>query len=439
MSGDSNQILILHTDDNFQTKLRDMRSRLANFASFSPFNEESKDSFQKVLQIVNDVINIGDEAVARYTQEFDKVTLLPGQFRVEREQLAKAHKEIDKTLLASIRGAITNVKKFQNSILDTRLIKSEPSDEQPATIKYRPIKRVGIYIPGGSAPLGSTVIMTVVPALVAAVEQIVVVSPPRHNGGIDPVTLAVCWELGIDEVYRIGGAQAIAALVAEKTSIPKVDKIVGPGNRWVQTAKLLISGLAGIDCIAGPSEVLIIADENSNPNWVAIDMLAQVEHNPGVAFLFTDSLELAEKVLKQLKQQTPHFAGISNSINIAVFKNMDDAIAAANEFAPEHCQIQCGQQSQQVADKIENAGAIFIGDYTPVAIGDYWAGPSHTLPTGTASRFASGLNVYDFIKSTSIIQYAKEDLANSADDIIRLAKAEKLNWHAESIKIRTKN
>jgi histidinol dehydrogenase len=287
--------------------------------------------------------------------------------------------------------------------------------------------------------------MTAVPAQVAGVKEIVVVSPPRYNKDIHPVTLAVCCELGLKEVYRVGGAQAVAVLASEKT-ILKVDKIVGPGNVWVQTAKRTVFGQVGIDSIAGPSEVLVIANDKANPAWVAADMLSQAEHDPGSAMLFTDSKEFGDKVLDELRKQVKQLDRAERASEclkkfsgIAVFENMDDVIKWSNYFAVEHLQIQCGAKSGEIADRIENAGAIFIGDYSPVAVGDYWAGPSHTLPTGGSARFSSALSANDFIKSTSIIEYDKKKLAESADDIIRLAEAEGLDAHAKSVRIRQKD
>ncbi len=336
----------------------------------------------------------------------------------------------------SLRQAITNVKKYQNEIFI--------GNKKYTGIKYTPIKRIGICVPGASAPLPSTVIMTAVPAQVAGVKEIAVVSPPRHNGSIHPTILATCYELKITEVYRIGGAQAVAALAFGTNNIKKVHKIVGPGNTWVQFAKRELFGmLIDIDSIAGPSEVLIIANNKANPAWIAADMLSQAEHAPGSAVLFTDSKEFAQNVLNELKKQIKELSRSEETIEclkkycgIVVFENINDAIEWANEFASEHLQIQCGDQSREIADKIENAGAIFIGGYSPVAVGDYWAGPSHTLPTGMTAKFFSPLSANDFIKSTSIIEYDKEQLAESAADIIRLAEAEGLDAHAKSVKIR---
>ncbi len=377
-----------------------------------------------------------DKAIAKLTKKFDGgVELTPKRFQVSKEDLEKAHKEIDTGLLASLRKAIENVRKYQTEIFIGNF-------KHPG-IKYTPIRRVGICVPGASAPLPSTVIMTAVPAQVAGVKEIVVVSPPRYNGDIHPVTLAVCYELGIDEVYRIGGAQAVMALAKGTKTILNVDKIVGPGNQWVQMAKRKVFGLVGIDSIAGPSEVLIIANDDANPAWVAADMLSQAEHYPGSAILFTDSQDLAKKVLSELKRQVEQLSRAKETKEclkklsaIIVFDDMSDVVDWANLLAAEHLEVQCGSESKKIADQIKNAGAIFIGDYSPVAVGDYWAGPSHTLPTARGARYASALTSNDFIKSTSIIEYDKEKLAESADDIIRLAEAEGLDAHAKSIKIR---
>jgi len=285
--------------------------------------------------------------------------------------------------------------------------------------------------------------MTAVPAQVAGVNEIVVVSPPKHKGSIHPLTLAVCHELKIDEVYRIGGAQAVAALACGTDTIRKVDKIVGPGNQWVQMAKREVFGPVDIDSIAGPSEVLIIANAQANAAWVAADMLSQAEHAPGSAVVFTDSPHFAAKVLDELKKQVEELDRSADTKQcllkyggIVVFDDMAKIVKWANDFAPEHLEIQCGNQSKKIAGQIENAGAIFIGDYSPVAVGDYWAGPSHTLPTGGSARFFSALSANDFIKATSIIEYDRKKLAESANDIIRLAEAEGLDAHAKSIRIR---
>lgn len=436
MSDELDKILISSSSPDWHARLREIHTAVKRATYFEDGSEEDN-QLNEILRRVREHRG-ADSAIIDYTNKFDKVQLTPEEFRVSKNELEKAHKEVDRNLLSSLRQAIENVRKYQKEIFIGNF-------KHPG-IRYTPIKRVGICVPGASAPLPSTVIMTAVPAQVAGVKEIVVVSPPRYKGSIHPMILAVCEELGIDEVYRIGGAQAVAALAFGTQRITPVDKIVGPGNQWVQMAKRKVFGFVDIDSIAGPSEVLIIANDRANPAWVAADMLSQAEHAPGSAVVFTDSQELGKKVLDKLKKQVEQLSRAKETIKclekyggIVAFENMDEVVAQANFFAAEHLQIQCGEQSREIADRIENAGAIFIGDYSPVAVGDYWAGPSHTLPTGMTAKFFSALSANDFIKSTTIIEYDKEKLARSAEDIIRLAEIEGLDAHAKSIEIRQKN
>jgi histidinol dehydrogenase len=428
------QILIFSSQRDFRKKWESLRHGLQLDVMFRSVGEERA----QLCNILNDIANRKDKdsAVAEYTQRFDDVALTPGQFRISGAELANAHAATDASLLKSIRRAIENVRTYQTEIFIGN--RTHPG------IRYTPIRRVGICVPGASAPLPSTVIMTAVPAQVAGVKEIVVVSPPRHKGSIHPVILAVCHELGITEVYRVGGVQAVAALAFGTAAFgPRVDKIVGPGNRWVQAAKKEVFGLVGIDSLAGPSEVLIVANDQANPAWVAADMLSQAEHNPGSAIALTDSRECAYRTLAELERQVLELGRSSETLEclkkysgIVVFDTMDEVIDAANDFASEHLEVQCGSQSRRIAERITNAGAIFIGPYSPVAVGDYWAGPSHTLPTGMTARFSSALTSNDFIKSISLIEYSAEQLAAAADDIIRLAEVEGLDAHARSVKIR---
>jgi histidinol dehydrogenase len=430
------KILISYTSANFERILSNFRTKICGKATFNPRSPEGI----KVAQIIENVWDQGDKAVADYTYQFDKVKLSPSQFRISSNELKKAHQQIDKKLLSSIRKAIANVKKYQKEIF----IGLAKNISGPAGIRYTALKRVGICVPGASAPLPSTVIMTAVPAQVAGVKEIVVVSPPRYKGSIHPTILATCYELGITEVYRIAGVQAVAALALGTKTIKPVDMIAGPGNQWVSTAKKMVYGQVKIDSIAGPSEVLIIADKTANPAYIAADMLSQAEHAPaGGAVLFTDSKTLANNVIVKLNEQLELLPRKTQTLDIlkkfslvAVFKSIVDCACWANKFATEHLEIQCGKKSRQIASKIENAGAIFIGEYSPVAVGDYWAGPSHTLPTGGCARFSSALTSNDFVKSISIIEYDRRKLKKSADDIIRLAQAEGLDAHAKSVKIR---
>ena len=435
MQSTFSKILIAETEADRQQKLENLHRRLVESTYFEAGDEKNT----QLLNIIESVRKRGDSALKELTEKYDGVLLQPENFRITKAELQNAHAAIDKKLLKSIRQSIKNVEKYQKKIFIGR----KRNVSGPAGIRYTPIKRAGLCVPGASAPLPSTVIMTAVPAIVAGVKEIAVVSPPRYKGSINPVILAVCEELGIEEVYRIGGAQAIAALAFGTQTIKPVNKLVGPGNQWTQMAKRAVFGRVDIDSIAGPSEVLIIANEKANPAWVAADMLSQAEHSPGSALLFTDSRNLAGNVLKELENQVGKLGRAKETIKcledfcrIVVFKNLEECIEQANSFAAEHLQIQCGKISRDVAKKIEDAGAIFIGEYTPVAVGDYWAGPSHTLPTGGTAKFFSALTANDFIKSISIIEYDKKRLLESAEDIIQLAQTEGLDAHARSIQIR---
>ncbi len=428
------KILISSSQPDFEKRIGKLRSNLILSAQFAVYGSSES---RQVIKILRDVAERGDHAVAEYTEKFDGVKLTPEQFRIPKTETKKAYLEIDKNTLTSLRQAIDNVRNYQTEIFIGNF-------EHPG-IKYTPIKRIGICVPGASAPLPSTVIMTAVPAQVAGVKEIVIVSPPRHNESIHPVTLAVCHELEVDEVYKIGGAQAVGALAAGTETIGKVDKIVGPGNKWVQSAKKEVcANYVGIDSIAGPSEVLIIANEDANPAWIAADMLSQAEHaEDSSAIVVTDSQQLAKETLAELKKQVKKLqrsAAAKESLQkfgaIVVAENIEKVVEMADEFACEHLEIQCGDKSREIAGRINNAGAIFIGSYTPVAVGDYWAGPSHTLPTGMRAKFASALTSNDFIKSTSIIEYDNDQLAQCADDIVRLAEVEGLDAHARSVRIR---
>jgi histidinol dehydrogenase len=432
------KLLILSSEPDFQSRLGALRRDMLMAARFAGHDSEQS---RTVARILDDVTQRGDDAIAEYTKKFDNVELGPDQFRVSDEDMSAAHAAVDTALLDAIRQSIDNVRRYQSKIF----VGSQSQFSEGTGIKYTPIRRVGVCVPGASAPLPSTVIMTVVPAQVADVKEIAVVSPPRHEGSIHPVILAVCHELGVREVYRIGGVQAVGALAYGTTSVPKVDMIVGPGNSWVQAAKKQVAGdTVGIDSIAGPSEVFIIASAEANPAWVAADMLSQAEHAAdSSAVVATDSESLARAILQQLSEQLaalPRADDARQSLlrfsKIIVVESIDEAITLADEFASEHLEIQCGPRSRAVAEKITNAGAIFIGPHTPVAVGDYWAGPSHTLPTGSRARFSSAVTSNDFVKSISLVEYSAEQLAASADDIIRLAQVEGLDAHARSVQIR---
>jgi len=441
MSQELDEILISSSEPNFREWLGEFRKRMMHQAGIAGYGGEET---VKVVEIIRTVASEGDKAVAAYTEKFDAVKLSPGQFRISDESLREAHGRLETDepeLMRSIRKAIDNVRRYQRKIFT-----GSGSEFSGGTgLRYMPLRRVGVCVPGASAPLPSTVIMTAVPAQVAGVREIVVVSPPRFEGTIHPVIQAVCCELGLDEVYRIGGSQAVAVLALGTETVGKVDKIVGPGNRWVQIAKKLVAGdHVGIDLFAGPSEVLVIANEQAEPAWVAADMLSQAEHAAdSSAIVLVDSEETAKQILAKLKKQAAELdradaakESLKKFGAIIVVKDMTEAIEYANEFASEHVEIQCGDNSRKIAEQIRNAGAIFIGRYTPVAVGDYWAGPSHTLPTGGRAVFSSALTSNDFVKSTSIIEYSEKTLAKCAEDIVRLAEVEGLHAHARSVKIR---
>jgi len=438
MSDSLQDILLVSSEDGFEARLGELRRTMLSAARLAGY--DSKEN-QTVTTILREVAERGDAAVARYTEKFDGVTLATGEFRVAREAMKEAHSQLDTNLLEALRKAIRNVRDYQQKIF----IGNQQQFSQGTGIRYTPIRRVGICVPGAAAPLPSTVIMTVVPAQVAGVKEIAVVSPPRHKGSIHPVILALCHELRVEEVYRIGGVQAVGALACGTRTIAKVDKIAGPGNKWVQAAKKNVAGdYVGIDSIAGPSEVLIIANGAADPAWVAADMLSQAEHGTdSSAIVLTDSQPVAAAILEQLREQLktlPRAREAAESLSrfsrIIVVKDMDTALELADEFACEHLEVQCGADSRRIAERISNAGAIFIGPHTPVAVGDYWAGPSHTLPTGARAKFSSALTCNDFVKSISLIEYSAEQLAAAADDIIRLAEVEGLDAHARSVQIR---
>ncbi|AQQ09987.1 Histidinol dehydrogenase [Sedimentisphaera cyanobacteriorum] len=425
-------ILTSWKDSDFDDKL----ARLRREHSMTEYLLHNQDIAGRVRDVVMDVGRRGDKAVCEYTERFDNIRFEPSELRVSEEAMHVSHEHLPESLLHSMRRSIENVRDYQSRIF-------VGSCSQEGTVKYTPLKRAGLCIPGASAPLPSTVIMTAVPAIAAGVEQIAVISPPRFEGSIHPVILGLCWELGISEVYRIGGAQAVAALAWGTETIPKVDKIAGPGNDYVQLAKKEVFGLVDMDSFAGPSDVLIMADENANPSWIAADMLSQAEHNPGAGIVVTYSESLAREVVSEVEAQCSRLSRSSETAEclekysaVVVVEDEKAVIDFANNFAAEHLEVQFGRRSREIAEKIQNAGAIFVGPYSPVAAGDYFAGPSHTLPTRQSSKYFSPLSSNDFVKSSSIIDFSEKMLSEGADDIIRLAEIEGLDAHAKSVKIR---
>jgi histidinol dehydrogenase len=376
-----------------------------------------------VRGIIDAVHQHGDEALLRYTRRFDKVRLAPRQLRVTEAEVSGAFQHLDPKFALQLKSAIQNVNTFYGR---PRLkpVKMVDGDGVVLGEKFDPLERVGVYIPGGTASLVSTVYMTVIPAKRAGVKRVILATPPRKDGSVDPHILAVASLLDVDEVYRIGGAQAIAAMAFGTKSVPKVDKIVGPGNAFVAEAKRQVFGFVDVDTIAGPSEIAIIANRSSNSQYVLADLLGETEHAGGLGFLITTSKALA----KLARQQIPGGYCI-------VVKNLDDAVDIANQLAPEHLEIMV-RQPQKLARRITHAGAIFLGPYSPVTVGDYIAGPSHVLPTGGAARAFSGLGIDDFIRRTHIISYTKKALERCREPLERLTAIEGLPRHFDAVKAR---
>ncbi|MBI4432447.1 MAG: histidinol dehydrogenase [Candidatus Omnitrophica bacterium] len=390
---------------------------------FSRFTVRSRRIEEKVRRILDDVKTSGDEAVIRYTRQFDKVKLTPKELRVSESEINGAYQNICPDFVASLKVAVENVSQFYKK-QSRRSWKTLREDGVILGEKIRPLESVGIYIPSGTVPLPSTVYMTVLPAKLAGVEKVYLITPPNKHKSVDPHILAVANLLKVDGVFKVGGAQAIGAFAFGTRSIPRVDKIIGPGNAYVAEAKRQVFGYCDIDMIAGPSEVVVIANDHADPDYVAADLLAQSEHHMGTAFLVTTSKRLA-----RLMQKVPARG------YIIIVKNMKQAADVTNLIAPEHLQIMVKNPARILKD-IRHAGAIFIGPYTPTAVGDYLAGPSHVLPTGGTARFFSGICVTDFLKRSHVISYTKKALEKVKTPIENLAMLEGLTKHMESIKIR---
>lgn len=395
-----------------------------------------------VEAIINDVKNKGDEALFSYTHKFDKALISKDTIRVTEEEIEEAYSLIDPSLIEVIRKAIVNITAYHEK--QKRYGWFDTSEN--GTIlgqKISPIEAVGVYVPGGTAAYPSSVLMNVLPAKVAGVKRIVMTTPPGKDGRIYEGTLVAAREAGIDEIYKVGGAQAIGALAYGTESIPKVHKIVGPGNIYVALAKKAVYGHVSIDSIAGPSEILIIADESPNPRYVAADLLSQAEHDElASSILITTSRELAHKVsdevdkfVEKLSRKDIIQKSLDNYGYIMIADTMEEAIDTANEIASEHLEIMT-KDPYMVMTKIKNAGSIFIGEYSSEPLGDYMAGPNHVLPTNGTAKFFSPLSVDDFIKKSSIISYSREALEEIYPDIVKFANAEGLTAHANSISVR---
>ena len=395
-----------------------------------------------VADILAKVKAEGDEALFAFTREFDKVEVTKETIRVTPEEIEEAYKLVDPSLIDVIKKALVNIRSYHEKQLQNSWFTST-TDGTMLGQKVTALNRVGVYVPGGKAVYPSSVLMNIVPAKVAGVDRIVMTTPPGKDGKVTPTTLVAAKEAGADAIYKVGGAQAIGALAYGTESIPKVDKIVGPGNIYVALAKKAVYGYVSIDAIAGPSEILVIADETANPRFVAADLLSQAEHDElASAILVTTSEELAKKVygetdkfIKELSRGEIIQKSLDNYGYILVTDTMDEAIETANEIASEHLEIQT-KNPFDVMTKIRNAGAIFIGEYASEPLGDYFAGPNHVLPTNGTAKFFSPLSVDDFIKKSSIIGYSEEALRDIHKDIEAFAEAEQLTAHANSIKVR---
>ena len=396
----------------------------------------------QVAQILEEVREKGDEALFAYTERFDGAKLSGETVLVTEEEIREAYQEVPEQLVAVIRRALKNIEDYHAKQKQYSWFDSKP-DGTILGQKVTPLKRVGVYVPGGKAAYPSSVLMNILPAKVAGVEEILMVTPPGKDGKVTPTTLVAAHEAGATAIYKAGGAQAVAALAYGTESIPKVDKIVGPGNIYVALAKKAVYGHVSIDAIAGPSEILVIADETADPRYVAADLLSQAEHDElASAILVTTSQELAEAVSGEVDQFLTVLSraeiirkSLDNYGYILVADTMDEAVEIANEIASEHLEIQT-RNPYEVMTKIRNAGAIFLGPYASEPLGDYFAGPNHVLPTNGTAKFFSPLSVDDFIKKSSIIAYSREALQAVHEDIETFAKAEGLTAHANSIHVR---
>lgn len=395
----------------------------------------------RVNAIIEEVRNNRDQAVFNYTKQFDGADINAGNILVTEEEIAEAYEQVDTTLLAVIRKSLVNIKKYHEKQVQNSWFTTE--DGIILGQKVTALATVGVYVPGGKAVYPSSVLMNVLPAKVAGVDRIVMCTPPGKDGKVYPSTLVAAKEAGVDEIYKVGGAQAIAAMAFGTESVPKVDKIVGPGNIYVALAQKAVFGYVSIDSIAGPSEILVLADETANPRYVAADLLSQAEHDEmASAILITTSQKLAEEVSAEIDQFVAELSrkeiiqkSLDNYGYILVADNMEEAIDTVNAIASEHMEIVTADPFH-VMTKIRNAGAIFIGEYSSEPLGDYFAGPNHVLPTNGTAKFFSALSVDDFIKKSSIISYSREALEKVHKDIEQFAECEKLTAHANSIRVR---
>ena len=396
---------------------------------------------QVVERICQDVRKRGLAAVLHYSEQLDQAKITAATLRVDEDELAAAHRQADADFLATIRHVRQNVLSFQMGLVQSDAVLTIPGKHE-LKLRYRPMRRIGVCVPGGAAAYPSTLLMTICPAQAAGVQEIAVVMPPTPNGAYNRDLLATCHELGVSEVYRVGGAQAVAALAYGVEGLPAVDMIVGPGNIFVTLAKKYVFGHVAIDCLAGPSEIVVLADDSAWPDYVAADLIAQAEHDPATSILITWHAPLLDEVQQALERQLPTLkrgdlarASLERFGALVLAQGAEQAIRWTNAIGPEHLHI-ATRNPAELADDIDNAGAIFLGHNTPVALGDYAAGPSHVLPTGGTARFASGLCATDFLKRSSMLSFTQKGLAALAGDVRILAQKEGLTAHAASVDIR---
>lgn len=438
------------TQDKSGKQLAELKRQMSHQSEIlSPKSRElTKKVFRQPLppvkaveRICHDVQTKGLSAVLHYTEQFDKVKLTKSEVRVGLDQMKAAHAAASTEFLETVRNIRQNILSFQMGLLHTDAILSV-SGSHEIQLRYRPLRRIGICVPGGAASYPSTLLMTVCLAQAAGVKELAVVMPPTSHGASNPDLLAVCYELGVTELYRIGGAQAVAALAYGVDGVEPVDMIVGPGNQFVSLAKRFVQTTVAIDCVSGPSEVIVVADESAQPEFVAADLLAQAEHSPGVSVLVTWQPELLDEVEAALNRQVNKLArgelardSLERYGAFVLVKDSKQAIAVANELAPEHLHVQT-RDPEAIADQVVHAGAMFLGNFTPVALGDYAAGPSHVLPTGGTARYTSGLTANDFLRCSSVMSFTARGMRHLAEDVVRLAEKEGLTGHATSVSIR---
>jgi histidinol dehydrogenase len=435
--------------DDFAAALAALRGKLSPFGevvseasrrrTIEVFGEPLSPQ-QVVERICGEVSRRGLAAVLEYSQKLDKASLTPTTLRVSESEMAAAHASTSPELLATIRRVRDQILEFQRALLPADVVVERPGVR--LTQRFLPLDRVGVCVPGGAAAYPSTVLMTVVPAQAAGVREIAVVAPPTPSGANHPLVQAVCYELGVRELYRVGGAQAVAALAWGVEGLPRVDKIVGPGNLFVTLAKRHVYGLVDIDALAGPSEVVVVADGTTPPEFAAADLLAQAEHAPGASILVTWDAATLQAVAAQIERQVSGLARASQTRQaleefgcLILVRDEEEAAGVVDLIAPEHLHLAV-EGAQRLLGKVRHAGAIFLGPYSPVAVGDYVAGPSHVLPTSGTARWASGLSALSFLRGGSVIEYTASALATAAEDVVRLAAVEGLTAHAASVRIR---